>query len=108
MTETRRPPSKPWRVQRVGSIYEDFRSQPRAYAVAADLSSLGIELKVWHWENGDWRLYEHINDNRPEHCNCPCGCPKPGQRDDDGTPGWCDPCRMNIHAEDANAAGEEE
>ena len=41
-------------------------------------------------------------------CNCPCDCPRVGQRDDDGTPGWCDPCRMNIHAEDANAAGEKE
>jgi hypothetical protein len=30
-------------------------------------------------------------------CGCPCGCPAPGKRDDDGTPGWCDPCRMNIH-----------
>ena len=30
-------------------------------------------------------------------CRCPCGCPAPGRRDDDGTPGLCDGCRMNIH-----------
>jgi hypothetical protein len=34
-----------------------------------------------------------------ERCACPCGCPAPGRSDDDGTPGWCDPCRMNIHQE---------
>ncbi len=32
-----------------------------------------------------------------EGCPCPCGCPATGRRDDDGTPGWCDSCRMNIH-----------
>ena len=45
------------------------------------------------------------------HCTCPCKCPAPGQRDDDGTPGWCDSCRMNIHAADRDttpgAAGTE-
>lgn len=35
----------------------------------------------------------------PCPCNCWCSCPAPCQRDDDGTPGWCDPCRMNIHQE---------
>jgi hypothetical protein len=30
-------------------------------------------------------------------CSCPCDCPAPARRDDDSTPGWCDPCRMNIH-----------
>ena len=37
----------------------------------------------------------------PCPCNCPCGgpCGVPAQPDDDGTPGWCDPCRMNIHQE---------
>ena len=41
-------------------------------------------------------------------CACPCDCPALGQRDDDGTPGWCDSCRMNIHAEAAKAATEKE
>lgn len=54
------PPSKSWRVQRVGSVYEDFRSQNAAYTAVKGLSSLGIELKVWHFESGEWRLYEHI------------------------------------------------
>ena len=35
----------------------------------------------------------------PCPCNCWCSCPAPCQRDDDDTPGWCDPCRMNIHQE---------
>ena len=30
-------------------------------------------------------------------CGCSCGCPAPGKHDDDGAPGWCDSCRMNIH-----------
>jgi len=32
-----------------------------------------------------------------ERCRCSCGCPAEGQRDDDGSPGWCDGCRMGIH-----------
>lgn len=32
-------------------------------------------------------------------CTCDCGCSAPGHPDDDGTPGRCDPCRMNIHRE---------
>ena len=47
-------------------------------------------------------------ERRPERCACPCGCLAPGRRDDDGTPGWCDSCRMNIHVEAAPAAGEKE
>ena len=39
-------------------------------------------------------------------CTCLCDCPAPGQRDDDGTPGWCDPCRMNIHQSPAGLAPE--
>jgi hypothetical protein len=37
-------------------------------------------------------------------CNCWCSCPAICQRDDDGTPGWCDSCRMEIHQERALGA----
>lgn len=57
---TERKISRPWRVQRVGSVYEDFRSKDAAYTSALSLASLGFEIKVWHWENDDWRLYENV------------------------------------------------
>ena len=60
--EDRPPPGgKPWRVQRVGSVYEEFKTQVSADAAARDLGGLGIELKVWHWDGSGWRLHEHIN-----------------------------------------------
>ena len=45
-----RKPSKPWRVQRAGSVYRPFSSQAAAYENAADLAGLGIEVVVWHWK----------------------------------------------------------
>lgn len=42
---------------------------------------------------------ERDEGNQTWTCICDCDCPAPGQPDDDGTPGWCDPCRMNIHQE---------
>jgi hypothetical protein len=55
-----RKPAKPWRVQRVGSVYKDFRSQRAAYESVRSLTGLGFEVKVHHWEDGSWRLYEVV------------------------------------------------
>ncbi len=42
-----------------------------------------------------------LDEVERETCGCPCCCPASGKPDDDGTPGWCDGCRMGIHQEPA-------
>ena len=46
--------------------------------------------------NGD---IERCQECGRTFCGCPCGCQSHGRNDDDGTPGLCDLCRMNIHRE---------
>jgi hypothetical protein len=62
------------------------------------------------WESGDparvARVEEvaaRIREELGSDCRRPCGCTASGERDDDGTPGWCDSCRMNIHPATAKA-----
>jgi hypothetical protein len=74
----------PWRPDWLHHMFPDLRLSDVTTDTKPELIAL---------ETG------HINDDRPGHCACPCSCPAPGQRDDDGTPGWCDSCRMNIHRE---------
>ena len=61
---TTKTPAKRWRVitpERAG----DHRSERAAYdalntyTADADITVFGRMATVWHWENGDWRIYEH-------------------------------------------------
>jgi len=58
-----KPPSKPWRVTWPSLVNrdphsEDYRSQRAAYEAVESITRNRIKATVWHWENGDWRLYE--------------------------------------------------
>lgn len=55
-----KPPSKPWRVHGPNPLHEDFRYQPAAYLAVKELADWGHTATVYHWEGGDWRLYERI------------------------------------------------
>lgn len=64
MTETKRP-SKPWRVVGPGEFSKEHRSERAAYERVNDIvKHLGSQATVYRWENGDWRLYEHIEPDR--------------------------------------------
>ena len=52
-----------------------------------------------------WSMGANRDDALPHLAACPCGCPARGRRDDDGPPGWCDSCRMNIHQAYDRASG---
>ena len=58
MSEPR--PSKPWRVYGARGISTDHRSQRAAYEQVTAQTRLGVRSKVYHWEDGSWRLYEVI------------------------------------------------
>ena len=54
-----RPPTRKWRVYFRG-ISADYRSQRAAYDAVRTATTLGTKTKVYHWEEGSWRLYERI------------------------------------------------
>jgi hypothetical protein len=63
-TQTARPPSKPWRVTWPSVVSraphsEDYRSQRAAYEAVASITRQ-LSATVYHWERGDWRLYERV------------------------------------------------
>jgi len=76
---------------------------PGLVAITEALRSLPLEDRVPGYGRagivaGDWIELIDRTDDRPWTCTCLCDCLAPGQRDDDdGAPGWCDSCRMNIH-----------
>ena len=53
-------PAKPWRVYGVRGMSTDHRSQPAAYRDVKTITGFGHKAKVYHWEDGSWRLYEVI------------------------------------------------
>ena len=54
-------PAKPWRVYGPGSFSTDHRSQRAAYErVNGVTRKLGSKAKVYHWDEGSWRLYEVV------------------------------------------------
>jgi len=57
---TPKTPSKKWRVYGANSLHEDYRSQSAAYDAVNELNDWGHTATVWHWEDGDWRLYERV------------------------------------------------
>lgn len=59
MSETRAP-AKKWRVYGARGINTDYRSQRAAYEAVASIVKSGAKARVWHWENGSWKLYEQI------------------------------------------------
>jgi hypothetical protein len=80
----------------LAAITEALRSLPLEDRVPG-FGAAGIPAADWV-ELIDWP------GDRAWTCTCLCDCLAPGQRDDDGTPGWCDSCRMNIHR-DSNQSG---
>jgi len=52
-------PSKRWRVISSG-VVTDYRSENAAYEVVRDLAKAAARVRVEHWEDGHWRLYERI------------------------------------------------
>ena len=60
---TPKTPSKRWRVITPERAAE-FRGQQaaydalNAYTADANVATFGRLATVWHWEDGDWRLYE--------------------------------------------------
>ncbi len=59
-----RPPSKPWRVTWPSLVTTapnsaDYRSQRAAYEAVESVTRI-VAATVYHWEDGDWRLYERI------------------------------------------------
>lgn len=52
---------KPWRVRRVGSVYEDFASEQEARDSANRRAGLGFEIKVEFWNGASWEQQEHIS-----------------------------------------------
>ena len=61
MTTPDRPPSKPWRVYGARGMSEDYRSQRAAYEAVSVITRGGNPAKVYHWEDGTWRLFERID-----------------------------------------------
>lgn len=58
-------PAKPWRVAtRIADAPVDCRSQKAAYEAVCGFADSGTPCTVWHWENGDWRLYERVEPLR--------------------------------------------
>ncbi|MFI7042602.1 hypothetical protein ACIBI0_38495 [Microbispora rosea] len=53
-------PAKTWRVYGARGISQDFRSQRAAYEDVRAVVATGAEAKVYHWEDGAWRLYETV------------------------------------------------
>ena len=50
----------PWRVVGTNNLHADYSSQRLAYDAVAELTGFGHAAEVYHWEQGDWRLYERI------------------------------------------------
>ena len=61
---TTRPPAKKWRVYGARGLSTDYRSQRAAYDAVASITNAGTKARVWHWEDGSWRLYEQIEPAR--------------------------------------------
>ncbi len=53
-------PAKKWRVYGARGLSEDFRSQRAAYEHVRSTVARGATAKVYHWEDGSWRLYERV------------------------------------------------
>lgn len=51
--------SKPWRVSHAGAVVY-FRSQKAAYEHVKSLLGLGQWIRVRHWDEGRWALYEEF------------------------------------------------
>jgi hypothetical protein len=56
-----RPPAKSWRVYGARGLSTDYRSQRSAYEAVKTLTGMKVPVRVWHWENDSWRLYEKFN-----------------------------------------------
>ena len=62
--QTKRPPSKPWRVEWPSVVNgnpnsEDYSSQRAAYEAVRSITGLRVKATVYHWVQGVWVLYEH-------------------------------------------------
>ena len=55
-------PAKPWRVYGRGPVSVDHRTQRAAYEQVQTQTRLGVKSKVYHFEDGSWRLYEVIHE----------------------------------------------
>jgi hypothetical protein len=55
-----RKPSKPWRVYGANDLFEDYGSERAAYEAVRELTGFGHPATVHRWQDGRWRLYEHV------------------------------------------------
>jgi len=69
-------PAKKWRVSWGPSNATDYPSQPKAYEALTEWTG---RATVYHWKDGQWRLYERIEpatdtagseQSRRPNCRC--------------------------------------